>query len=73
MTKLEEWLEKPRRMHIELMIALGVIEKMKDALERLDAGYSGMFGKPGMSAEQEAWEMAPEIVETALAIDPENL
>lgn len=44
-----------------------------EALEKLEAGYSGMFGCPGKSAEQEAFEMSPEIIGQTLSKIKETL
>ncbi len=50
--------ELDRLIEVEKVLRLG--------LEKLQAGYSGMFGHETVSSEKEAWEKAPEIVEDTL-------
>lgn len=44
-----------------------IVAEMVEALEKLDAGYSGMFGHEGVTAEQDAYETGLDIVKKALA------
>jgi len=40
--------------------------KCIDTLERLESGYAGMFGAPGVNAKDEAWEMSSELISSTL-------
>lgn len=53
-----------RKQNTKLQAALYVAV---EALGRLEAGYGGMFGNQSISPEEEAYDIAPEIIKNALS------
>lgn len=43
-----------------------IVEVCKEALNKIDVGFGGMFGTDTKSFEQDAFEMIPEIIKQAL-------
>lgn len=73
--KKETFTNKPYCEHYETAMHVrevskeydAIVAEMVQALEKLDAGYSGMFGHEGVTAEQDAYETGLDIVKEALA------